>query len=229
MNYKVLWRDCDGNGLLKGSALTALFQEILLRTLADCGLAFNPVKDGGRYAWMVVRLNYSLNRPIKFDETIHVDTIRYHARTMLLPLSFSIHLDGEKIGTATELWVMNDRERHIPVKLSQIPEFSNAPKYNGIIKNELLIPKDGFETAYTTQVRASYCDPNGHVNSGRCVDLVSDVFDCNKQPLAINMQWMKEGQRNDTLDLRYCDSKNKSCVIGVNQIGEPLFKAIIAK
>lgn len=229
MNYRILWRDCDGNGYLKASALSALFQELLLKTLADCGRPFNPMKEGGRYAWMVVRLDYSLNRPFQFNEMIQIELLRYRPRTMLLPLTFSIYANGQKIGSAVELWVMNDREKRIPVKLSQIPELSNAPPSGKMIENELLLPEGEFKIIYATQVRASYCDPNGHLNSGRCLDLVTDVFECNKQALNVEMQWMKEGQRNDRIELYTKDNQNESYVMGVNQLGEPLFKAVIAK
>lgn len=176
--YMVDSRDVDPFGFCRPSALLGILQEGA--TAASEAIHISRKDIGQRYNafWMLARIWYRLDRPLRWGEEILVKTWHRGGRGAAMYRDFDLTVDGEIVGEAVSTWVMARLDTHKLIRLSDISEFAGT-EGGTLCKDKLLyklrLPE---ELHFAEGRRLSYSDAdmNGHVNNARYADFACDAL-----------------------------------------------------
>ena len=196
--YKTLidTRDADGRGHCRPSALLGHLQEAA--TLAAEGRGFGRDVLMERYGafWMLARLWYRLDRPVRWGEELTIHTWHRGGKGASMYRDFDLYVQGEPVGEAVSVWVLVQRSDRKMLRLSQVPELEGTEggeRNKSIVLNKLRMPEN-MELNERRPMRYSDTDINAHVNNTRYADFACD---------AIHAEGLEEGQFICQMQLGY--------------------------
>lgn len=136
-DYEVLSRHADPNGLLSVRVLVSMLFDSADLHAAQWGVSLGQLAESNR-TWVLTRLHLRLDRQPKWNDKVSVETWPTGAIRLLAGRDFAVFVDDNKIGSATTLWLMIDRNTRKPVALPEFvsdftpPEGSPAVRAKGV-------------------------------------------------------------------------------------------------
>ncbi|MEG2421334.1 MAG: thioesterase, partial [Oscillospiraceae bacterium] len=176
--YLVDTRDIDPFGQCRPSAILGFLQE----TASMAALALHVDRDAliEKYHlfWMVARIWYRLDRPLRWNERITIQTWHRGGKGASSYRDFDLLVDGKPVGEAVSLWVLADMETHKLARMSGITEFIATD--GGDRCKERMLPKlrlpEELQLEESRRLHYGDADVNGHVNNARYADFLCDTL-----------------------------------------------------
>lgn len=167
-----LYNQCRPSGVLD------LLQEAA--TAAACEIHISGPEMLARYnaIWMVARMWYRLERPIRWGDEVAIRTWHRGDRGAALYRDFDISINGQWAGEAVTTWVLADVDSR---KLMRVSKLEEALETGGaeLCKDRLLtkirLPEQMAPAGYR-EFHYSDTDMNGHVNNVKYADAMADAL-----------------------------------------------------
>ena len=152
--------------------------------------------DGYGAFWMLARLWYRLERPIRWEEELTIQTWHRGGKGVSSYRDFDLYINGEFVGQAVSLWVLARVEDRKMLRISQVPglEESQCPERGKEKQLAKLRMPEEMECVENRLMHYSDTDINGHVNNNRYADFVCD---------AIRAERLEEGTFVQEMQLGY--------------------------
>lgn len=171
-------RDVDPFGCCRPSALLGILQEAATDAAIELRASREQMMSRYNAFWMLARIWYRLDRPLRWSERVAVKTWHRGSRGAAMYRDFDLTVDGMPVGEAVSTWVMADVETHKLFRLSDVEEFSGTGG-GALCKDRLLhklrLPGD-MVLAEHRRLHYSDADINGHVNNARYADFSCDAL-----------------------------------------------------
>lgn len=175
--FRVRVIDTDLFGLCRPSSLMNFLQETATLHADRLGIGRDDLVAQSGAIWMVVRLRYTLSRPIYSGEELRVKTWYRTPKGAYALRDFDLFVGDEHVGSAISTWVVADSVSHELLKAEQI--LPSAEALPGAPYTEKLgkikMPKE-LENAGTRRIGYSETDINGHANNTRYADFACDAI-----------------------------------------------------
>ena len=173
-------RDVDGKGVCKASALLGHLQEAATQAAEHGGFSREVITREHGAFWMLTRVWYRLERPLRWEEELTIRTWHRGGRGAAMYRDFDLRVDGVRVGEAVSTWVLADMDTRKLFRLSGVAQFEGTDG-GELCKDKLLHkPKlpEGLALAETERrlMRYSDCDIDGHVNNARYADFACDAL-----------------------------------------------------
>ena len=163
----------DPWGRCRPSALLGMLQDTAAeasRSLGQDGPDLERLCGGH---WILARLRWHLDRPLRRGETVTVATRYRGLQNALIYRDSLLVVQGREVGSAVTAWVVGDVVTRKMLWPDQLPEGLRKKAEAGPALKKLRVPQD-LPEAYVHTARYSDIDENGHVNNARYAD-----FCCN--------------------------------------------------
>lgn len=194
--FRVGARDVDPFGQCRPSSMMSFLQEAATSAAVALGVSREEMIQRYNVFWMVARIWYRLDKPVRWDEEITIRTWHRANRGASMYRDFDLYRDGERIGEAVSVWVLADLDTHKLFRLGDVSEFEGTG--GGELNKDKLLPKlripVGLEFAMERPLHYSDADVNGHVNNTRYSDFACD---------ALHMQRLGNGNFVSSLQIGY--------------------------
>lgn len=234
-DYRVDSRDVDLFDQCRPSALLGILQEAA--TAAACALHASRDEMLEKYNcfWMLARIWYRLERPLAWNEQIHVQTWHRGGKGASVYRDFDLYCDGVKVGEAVSTWVLADYDTHKLLRLSTVKEFQGTDggaRCKDRRLNKLRLP-EGMALAEERPLRYSDTDINGHVNNTRYADYICDALrleELEKGRFVSQFQvgYLAECRAGETVQISTGQGDEGWFVHGVDGTGAARFDGMIA-
>lgn len=188
---------------LRTSTLFALLQNAAIRHTESLGMGRDKTLDRG-LLWVVGRQYVEIARMPEYDQRIvHTswpgDTLR-----VLFPRYDEMTDEaGNTLLRASAVWTLMDGESRSVAFPEEYGVAIPGVKRGGELP---LLPKIvpiPTTESFTFTVPYSYVDINGHMNNTRYFDVVEDNLPCQSAPRAIQVEYLSEVRRGETLCVRW--------------------------
>ena len=227
---KVDTRDVDGRGCCRPSALLGHLQEAA--TLAAEGRGFGRevlMRNHGAF-WMLARLWYRLDRPLRWGEELTIHTWHRGGRGASMYRDFDLYANGVCVGEAVSVWALVQMEDRKMLRLAQIPELADTgggERNKDIQLCKLRMP-EGMELAERRLMHYSDTDINGHVNNNRYADFACDAIRADLLPEGMFVASMQLGYNaechpGEVIELLSASQEQTHFVCGVDENGKSRF------
>ena len=227
---KVDSRTVDGQGYCRPSALLGFLQEAA--TLAGEAMGFGRtvlMEQHGAF-WMLARLWYRLDRPLRWDEELTIHTWHRGGKGVSSYRDFDLYINGEWVGEAVSLWVLARLEDRKMLRMSQIPglEESQCSERGKEKQLSKLRMPEGMQLAERRLMRYSDTDINGHVNNTRYADFACDAIGAERLPAgafvsSMQLGYTAECRPGEVIDLLTARGEQTHFVHGVDENGKSRF------
>lgn len=175
--FQVRVIDTDLFGLCRPSSLMNFLQETATSHANVLGIGRRDLIEQSSAIWMVVRLKYTLFRPVYGDEMLRVRTWYRVPKGAFALRDFDLFVGEEHVGKAISTWVVADSKSHELLKADQIlpsdGALSCAPYDEKLGK--IKMPRE-LEPAGVRTIGYSETDANGHANNTRYADFACDAM-----------------------------------------------------
>ena len=128
--YHVGVINTDLFGLCRPSSVMDFMQEAAVEHTIHLGIGQEDLLE--KHAiWMLVRLRYTLHRPIYGGEDLTVKTWGRPPRGAFVVRDFLLYVGQECVGEAVSVWVLGDAENHKLLRAEDIlpPEGAHQPEH----------------------------------------------------------------------------------------------------
>lgn len=176
-------RDVDGHNQCRPSAILGILQESAIQASVALHVSREELLERQNLFWMVVRMWYRLERPLRWNETVRVRTSHRGGKGAMIYRDFDLFVGDEFVGEAVSLWVLANFSTR---KLARISDFE---AFTGTTGGELSKTKtlsklrfDDVQPAGTRALHYSDTDINGHVNNTRYADFACDALMLHERP-----------------------------------------------
>lgn len=194
--YTVNSRDTDLFDHCRPSALLSLFQEAATAAAVDLGVSREEMLERHNAFWMLARMWYRLDRPLRWNETVRIRTWHRGGKGASMYRDFDLFEGEKRVGEAVSTWVLADAATHKPLRLSNLSEFQGTSG-EGLCKDRLLTKvrlPEGMALAEERPLRYSDTDINRHVNNSKYADFACD---------ALHLETLGEGQFVSSLQVGF--------------------------
>lgn len=208
--YRVTSADTDMHARLKLSALVNYLIQSAIDSAELLGFGFSELKKEHLF-WVLNRLTLEIYRPIKWNETIEVETWPKDIERIFYIRDFVVR-DAQKqvIAKASSAWLaidlvtkrpgnFNKEKMELFTRLKDIHSLEYSPEKLGSTINN----------GYEREVVPSYfdIDLNKHVTSTRYIDWMMDCFSSSfhtvSYPSFLSINYMKETMQGEQLGLMH--------------------------
>ena len=170
-DYEVLSRHADPNGRLSVWALISMLFDAADLHAAQWRVSLGQLAEG-RPTWVLSRLHLRMKRHPAWDEPVRVMTWPSGARRILAGRDFALNVADERVGVASTLWLMIDRETRRPVGLPDFVKSFVPPPESPVVKTRAKWdePNPTTEPAESVEVSWHDLDLNRHASAGSYVN-----------------------------------------------------------
>ena len=176
-------RDVDGRGQCRASALLGYMQEAATQAAENGGFARDIIMSKYNGFWMLTRMWYHIDRPLRWNEELTVHTWHRGGKGAISYRDYDLYVGEEQIGEGVSAWVLADADSHSLIRLSGVTEM--AETHGGELCKSMTLNKlrapEKLEHVEQRVMRYSETDINGHVNNTRYADFACD---------GVRMDWL---------------------------------------
>ncbi|MDO5549453.1 MAG: thioesterase [Eubacteriales bacterium] len=168
----------DGRQIARPSALVDFMQELATNHAEALGLD-KAARERCNAFWVLSRLKYYLNRPLRQHEKLRVVTWPRKIKGALWYRDFRFFAGEEEVGHAVTAWSIISADQHklVRPKAMQV----DVPEQEfGITELLSQIPDHNLQPYFARQVHYSDIDINRHLNNVKAVDILSDAIGLEK-------------------------------------------------
>ena len=233
--YRVDSRDVDQWYTCRPSALLGIFQEAAVAAACELHASREEMLNKYHLFWMLARMWYRLDRPLKWGERLTVRTWHRGGKGASTYRDFDLLVNGTPVGEAVSVWVVADAETHRLGRISGIEEFQGTDG-GGLCKQKtishLRMPQS-MELADRRAMHYSDTDVNGHVNNVRYADFICDALHMERLGAgrfvsALQIGYLAECQAGETLELYTAEQDGLWYVHGADGAGKSRFEGTVA-
>ena len=226
--YAVRVINTDLFNLCRPSSLMDFLQEAATEHAVRLKIAREDLAD--KHAiWMLVRLKYTLLRPIRGGEKLRVQTSYRKPKGVYILRDFELFVGDEHVGSALSTWVLADAENRTLLRSEDVlPALGEEdPEDEGKEKlGKIRMPRE-MEDAGERVIGYSETDVNGHANNTRYADYACDAMHfeaCAGQYIReMQITYSAECLAGQTIHLQRQRVENTVYVRGVDKDGKPHF------
>ena len=225
-------RDVDGWGRCRPSAVLGYLQEAATLAAEDGGFGREKTLEYHAF-WMLARIWFRLDRPLRWEEKVTVRTWHRGSKTALMYRDFDLLAGGVPVGEAVSAWVLAGVEDRKLLRLSQMRELEGT-EGGGLCKqltlSKLRMPGE-MEERDRRRMGYSDTDINGHVNNTRYADIVCDavpweVWDT-AQIRDFTISYHREVPRGENFTLRRAALPDNQFYFDGEREGKSAFEAVV--
>lgn len=198
--YPISSTEVDVYGNCRPSALLSFFQDMGGEHSEATGTGRDYLMSEYHAFWMLVRVWYRLDRPLKTGERLSLRTWQRGCGGLIVYRDFDLLVDGRPVGEAVSAWVVADFESRKMLRPGRIRRLVEAPVPDCVKDRQLKLirtPKD-LREVYRRTVRYSDLDINGHMNNTKYADVLLDAL----QVRELKGRFISELQLNYSLECR---------------------------
>lgn len=225
--------EVDTYGLCRPSAFLTFFQDLAVEHSTLLRMDRDYLTENYHAIWMLVRVWYRLNRPLRLGETVTIRTWHRGAGGLIVYRDFDLYVNGELVGEAVSAWVVADLDSRKMLRPGSIENISASPVPKAVKDKQLKLirtPKNRRQI-YTKTIRYSDLDINGHMNNTKYADVMMDALTVEE----MKDRFVSELQLNYSMECRVGESMvisrdmgADSCYIdGCSDDGTRRFEAIL--
>lgn len=229
-------RDVDGRGQCRASALLGHMQEAATQAAEYGGFGREVIMGRHNGFWMLTRMWYRIDRPLRWNEELTVHTWHRGAKGAVSYRDYDLYVEDERIGEGVSAWVLADVDTHKLIRLTAVTEM--AETHGGELRkektlNKLKAPAE-LETVEQRVMRYSDTDINGHVNNTRYADFACDALRMDKIPAErflaeMQIGYLAECRPGEVLDiLSGACEEERIYLCGCDESGKARFDVSIA-
>lgn len=229
--YLVGARDTDPFNCCRPSSVLNFLQEAATLAAAQLHVSRDEIVEKYNCFWMLVRMWYRLDRPLRWNEELTVKTWHRGGKSAAMYRDFDLYSNGEQIGEAVSTWVLADLNTHKLKRLSEIGEFkltTGGDLCKDIILRRSPMPQE-MKQVENRLLHYSDCDVNGHVNNVRYADFACDAVGMEKIGegkfvSSFHISYLKECLPGETISLSAGQLDGARCVRGTDAEGADRFE-----
>lgn len=169
-------RDVDGRGQCRASALMGHMQEAATQAAEHGGFGREIIMGRHNGFWMLTRMWYRLERPLRWNEQLTVHTWHRGVKGAVSYRDYDLYIGEERVGEGVSAWVLADADTHRLIRLSGVTEM--AETHGGDLRKTMTLSKlrapADLSAVEQRMMRYSDIDINGHVNNTRYADFACD-------------------------------------------------------
>ena len=232
--YPIDSRDVDPWNHCKPSGLMGILQEAAVAAACELHASRPEMMEKYNLFWMLARMWYRLDRPLKWNETLSIRTWHRGGSGASSYRDFDLFVDGKTVGEAVSVWVLADADTHRLARMSKIEEFQGTD--GGVLcKDKTLsrfkLPQE-MAAADHRAMHYSDTDINGHVNNVRYADFICDAIRMDQlgqdfYVSALQVDYLAECMAGETITLFTGEQDGLRYVRGADTAGKSRFEGAV--
>lgn len=232
--YRVEARDTDPFNQCRPSSVLNFLQEAATRAAGELHASRDEIVEKYRCFWMLVRMWYRLDVPLRWDDALTVRTWHRGGKGAAMYRDFDLYQDGKPIGEAVSTWVLADLDTHKLKRLSEFPEFEltdGGELCKSILLHKVRLPAE-MTPAEERLLHYSDADINAHVNNVRYADFACDAIHLEREGAgrfvsSLQISYLKECRPGETIALSVGREGDAWYVSGAGAEGGRRFEAAV--
>lgn len=176
--FPITSRDLDCFEQCRPSRLLGYLQEASALAMDGANLDNPAMMARYRCCWMVSRLRFTLDTPLRWRDELTVKTWHRGGDKAILYRDMDLFVNGAPAGQALAAWVVVDLDKRLPQRLTRFPELQGTDG-EALNRQAVLRRLKAPESLPLTQTRTPHysdLDGNGHVNNTRYADFFCDAI-----------------------------------------------------
>lgn len=232
--YPIDSRDVDPWNHCKPSGLMGILQEAAVAAACELHASRPEMMEKYNLFWMLARIWYRLDRPLKWNETLSIRTWHRGGSGASSYRDFDLFVDGKTVGEAVSVWVLADADTHRLARMSKIEEFQGTDG-GELCKDKSLsrfkLPQE-MAAADHRAMHYSDTDINGHVNNVRYADFICDAIRMDQlgqdfYVSALQVDYLAECMAGETITLFTGEQDGLRYVRGADAAGKSRFEGAV--
>ena len=232
--YPIDSRDVDPWNHCKPSGLMGILQEAAVAAACELHASRPEMMEKYNLFWMLARMWYRLDRPLKWNETLSIRTWHRGGSGASSYRDFDLFVDGKPVGEAVSVWVLADADTHRLARMSKIEEFQGTDG-GKLCKDKSLsrfkLPQE-MAAADHRAMHYSDTDINGHVNNVRYADFICDAIRMDQlgqdfYVSALQVDYLAECMAGETITLFTGEQDGLRYVRGADAAGKSRFEGAV--
>lgn len=232
--YPIDSRDVDPWNHCKPSGLMGILQEAAVAAACELHASRPEMMEKYNLFWMLARMWYRLDRPLKWNETLSIRTWHRGGSGASSYRDFDLFVDGKPVGEAVSVWVLADADTHRLARMSKIEEFQGTDG-GELCKDKSLsrfkLPQE-MAAAEHRAMHYSDTDINGHVNNVRYADFICDAIRMDQlgqdfYVSALQVDYLAECMAGETITLFTGEQDGLRYVRGADAAGKSRFEGAV--
>lgn len=232
--HRLSTADVDMEGRLRPGSLVEMMIQAAVESACSLGMGFEDLKKQDLF-WVLHRLTIEINRPLKLDEIIEVETWPKDVDGLNYLRDFLVRDETSTIvARATSGWLAVTRQNK---RLSFVSQIQTA--ILSTLKNKHALPTKPEKLqvvsgGVSSFIHPSWCDYdiNRHVTSSRYIDWMIDAFPMDhlrkKYPIYLSINYIKEIKPGETIQLFRLEEGSDFKFEGINETtGDSAFRGHI--
>ncbi|MCI7474150.1 MAG: thioesterase [Clostridiales bacterium] len=234
-DYPIDSRDVDPWNHCRPSGLMGILQEAAVAAACELHASREEMLDKYGLFWMLARMWYRLDRPLKWNETLSIRTWHRGGGGASSYRDFDLFVDGKPVGEAVSVWVLADADTHRLARMSKIEEFQGTDG-GELCKDKTLsrfkLPQE-MAAADHRAMHYSDTDINGHVNNVRYADFICDAIRMDQlgqdfYVSALQVDYLAECMAGETITLFTGEQDGLRYIRGADAAGKSRFEGAVA-
>lgn len=232
--YPIDSRDVDPWNHCKPSGLMGILQAAAVAAACELHASRPEMMEKYNLFWMLARMWYRLDRPLKWNETLSIRTWHRGGSGASSYRDFDLFVDGKPVGEAVSVWVLADADTHRLARMSKIEEFQGTDG-GELCKDKSLsrfkLPQE-MAAADHRAMHYSDTDINGHVNNVRYADFICDAIRMDQlgqdfYVSALQVDYLAECMAGETITLFTGEQDGLRYVRGADAAGKSRFEGAV--